>query len=74
MLTEVRLGEIRRKTLLKHFGSLKKLREASVDEIAMVPGFGLRTAGAVKEAVTAAATTRKTVSVNTATGEISDDG
>src|SRR5690606_26967756 len=32
------LGEIRRKSVLKHFGSLKKLRAASVDEIAMVPG------------------------------------
>ena len=34
------LGEVRRKTLLKHFGSLKKLREAEVDEIAQVPGIG----------------------------------
>ena len=67
------LGEVRRKTLLKHFGSLKKLRAASVDDIALVPGIGPRTATAIKEAVTAAAETRKTVSVNTATGEISDD-
>ena len=68
------LGEVRRKTLLKHFGSMKKLRDASVDDIALVPGIGPRTATAIKEAVTAAAATRKTVSVNTATGEISDDG
>ena len=34
------LGEVRRKTLLKHFGSLKKLREAEVDDIAQVPGIG----------------------------------
>ena len=68
------LGEVRRKTLLKYFGSLKKLREASVDDIAMVPGIGPRTAAAIKEAVTATPDTRKTVSVNTATGEISDDG
>ncbi len=68
------LGEVRRKTLLKYFGSLKKLREASVDDIAMVPGIGPRTAAAIKEAVTATTDTRKTVSVNTATGEISDDG
>ncbi len=67
------LGEVRRKTLLKHFGSLKKLRAASVDDIALVPGIGPRTATAIKEAVTVAAETRKTVSVNTATGEISDD-
>jgi excinuclease ABC subunit C len=68
------LGEVRRKTLLKYFGSLKKLRSASVEEIAMVPGIGPRTAAAIKEAVTASPDTRKTVSVNTATGEISDDG
>ncbi len=37
------LGEVRRKALLKHFGSLKKLRAASVEEIAQVPGIGART-------------------------------
>ena len=68
------LGEVRRKTLLRYFGSLKKLRAASVDDIALVPGIGPRTAAAIKEAVTAMPTTSKTVSVNTATGEISDDG
>jgi excinuclease ABC subunit C len=62
------LGEVRRKTLLKHFGSLKKLRAASVDEIAQVPGIGTRTATAIKDAV--AAGKGQTVSVNTATGEI----
>ena len=36
------LGEVRRKTLLKHFGSLKKLREAKVDDIAKVPGHRAR--------------------------------
>ena len=41
------LGEVRRKTLLRHFGSLKKLRPATVDEIAGLPGFGRRTAEAV---------------------------
>ena len=34
------LGEVRRRTLLKHFGSLKKLREAEVADIAQVPGIG----------------------------------
>jgi excinuclease ABC subunit C len=69
------LGEVRRKTLLKHFGSLKKLREASVEEIATVPGIGTRTATAIKEAVAATAANRKTgarISVNTATGEIEE--
>jgi len=66
------LGEVRRKTLLKHFGSLKKLREAEVAEIAQVPGIGPGTAAAIKDAV--AGSDRHTVSVtpsfNAATGEI----
>jgi len=65
------LGEVRRKTLLKHFGSLRKLRGATVEEIAQVPGIGERTAIAIKGAVDQPA--RKTVSVNTATGEITED-
>jgi excinuclease ABC subunit C len=68
------LGEVRRKTLIKHFGSLKKLRAATVEEIAEVPGIGPRTAEAIHDAVTAPrpGTTRETVSVNTATGEIEE--
>lgn len=70
------LGEVRRKTLLKHFGSLKKLREAEPDAIALVPGIGPRTAAAIKDAVAKADSTRKTAatqSVNTATGEILEE-
>jgi excinuclease ABC subunit C len=71
------LGEVRRKTLLKHFGSLKKLREADVDQIALVPGIGPRTASAIKDAVAQADATRKTApkepTINTATGEILED-
>ncbi len=70
------LGEVRRKTLLKHFGSLKKLREADADAIALVPGIGPRTASAIKDAVAKADATRKTVAqptVNTATGEIIEE-
>jgi excinuclease ABC subunit C len=71
------LGEVRRKTLLKHFGSLKKLREAELAEIALVPGIGPQTAAAIKDAVAAAAARGKTgamagSSVNTATGEIEE--
>jgi excinuclease ABC subunit C len=64
------LGEVRRKTLLKYFGSLRKLRAATVDEIAQVPGIGQRTAAAIKDAVEAGNV--QTVSVNTATGEIEE--
>ena len=64
------LGEVRRKTLVKHFGSLKKLREAEVDEIAQVPGIGPRTAHAIKDAVTRTTGHTGAETVNTATGEI----
>jgi excinuclease ABC subunit C len=45
------LGETRRKALLRHFGSLRKLRAAEVDEIVAVPGIGRRTAEAVLAAL-----------------------
>ena len=67
------LGEVRRKTLIKHFGSLKKLREAELDDLALVPGIGPRTAAAIKQAVTAdSKDSPARVSVNTATGEIEE--
>jgi excinuclease ABC subunit C len=34
------LGEVRRKALLRHFGSVKRLKEASVEQIREVPGIG----------------------------------
>ncbi|MEU2200284.1 excinuclease ABC subunit UvrC [Isoptericola sp. NPDC019482] len=45
------LGPARRKALLTTFGSVKKLRAASVDEIAQVRGMGRRTAEAVVAAL-----------------------
>ncbi|MCX2930268.1 excinuclease ABC subunit UvrC [Mycobacterium sp. CVI_P3] len=45
------LGEVRRKALVTHFGSLARLREASVEEITAVPGIGTATAAAVLEAL-----------------------
>ena len=41
------LGEVRRKALLTRFGSLKRLRAASVDDLAAVPGIGRGTAAAI---------------------------
>ncbi|GAB3680183.1 excinuclease ABC subunit UvrC [Actinocorallia lasiicapitis] len=38
------LGPARRTALLKHFGSVQRLKEATPEEIAEVPGIGLRTA------------------------------
>lgn len=46
------LGDTRRKALMKEFGSLKRLRAASVEELTRVPGIGRRTAEAVLSAVT----------------------
>jgi excinuclease ABC subunit C len=45
------LGEVRRKALLRRFGSLKKLGAASVEEILEVPGIGRRTAEAIVAAL-----------------------
>jgi excinuclease ABC subunit C len=64
------LGETRKKALLKHFGSVKRLRAATVEEICEVPGIGRRTAETVAAAL-AGRTTRP--AVNTATGEIIDN-
>jgi excinuclease ABC subunit C len=63
------LGETRRKALLRHFGSLKRLREAGVDEIAQVQGIGRRTAEAV---VAALGSEVPTPAVDPTTGEILD--
>lgn len=38
------IGPAKQKALLKHFGSVKRLREASAEEIAQIPGFGSKTA------------------------------
>jgi len=45
------LGEVRRKALLRHFGSLKRLAAANAEEIAEVPGVGRRTAEAILAAL-----------------------
>jgi excinuclease ABC subunit C len=52
------LGEIRRKALLRHFGSLRRIAAASVDEIAEVPGVGRRTAEAILAALDADGTNK----------------
>ena len=45
------LGPARRKALLKHFGSVRKLSAASVEEIAAVPGIGPRLAATISAAL-----------------------
>ena len=45
------LGPARRKALLKQFGSVRKLRAASIEEIAAVPGIGTRLAATISAAL-----------------------
>ncbi|MBC2644069.1 MULTISPECIES: excinuclease ABC subunit UvrC [unclassified Rhodococcus (in: high G+C Gram-positive bacteria)] len=45
------LGDTRRKALVTHFGSVAKLKQASVEEITAVPGIGTATAKAVLTAL-----------------------
>ena len=42
------IGPKRRKALLTHFGSLEELRQATLEEIASVPGVPLEVAEAIK--------------------------
>jgi excinuclease ABC subunit C len=64
------LGPSRRKALMAAFGSVKKIRAASVEDIESVPGFGRATAESV---VAALAADTPGPTVDTATGEIVED-
>ena len=63
------LGEVRRKTLLTQFSSLKKLRAASLDDLLALPGFGPSTAQAVLDALAQEVAGE---AINTATGEVTE--
>ncbi|MEU2877899.1 excinuclease ABC subunit UvrC [Streptomyces sp. NPDC007070] len=65
------LGETRKRALIKHFGSVKRLRSATIDQIREVPGIGLKTAETIAAALAQAAPAAP--AVNTATGEIMED-
>ena len=65
------LGEVRKKALIRRFGSLRKLRQASLEEVASVPGIGQATATAVVEALAAEDAPS---AVNVSTGEVLTDG
>lgn len=45
------LGEHRRKVLISHFGSVARLKNATVEELTSIPGIGAATAAAVLEAL-----------------------
>jgi excinuclease ABC subunit C len=65
------LGETRKKALLTRFGSLKRLRAASVEDIMAVPGVGRRTAEAVSAAL-GREDTQPGPAVDPITGEVLD--
>ncbi|MET8559642.1 excinuclease ABC subunit UvrC [Streptomyces flaveolus] len=65
------LGETRKQALIKHFGSVKKLRSATIEQIQEVPGVGRKTAATIAVALAQAAPAAP--AVNTATGEIIED-
>jgi excinuclease ABC subunit C len=68
------LGPARRAALLRHFGSVKRLRNASVDDLEAVDGVGPALARAVHAALAADTPSRVAggVVLDTATGEIMD--
>ncbi len=65
------LGQSRKAALLRHFGSLKRLREASVDDITGVPGIGAQTAALVHSALAAEPGKPEPVTTPINTGESS---
>ncbi|MPY10942.1 excinuclease ABC subunit UvrC [Arthrobacter bussei] len=67
------LGPAKRKSLLKHFGSVKKIRAASVDELLAVPGIGPALAETVRSSLAVEPDHAPAPAVNMATGEIIED-
>jgi excinuclease ABC subunit C len=67
------LGPAKRKSLLKHFGSVKKIRAASVDELLAVPGIGPALAETVRSSLAVEPDNAPAPAVNMATGEIIED-
>jgi len=61
------LGDVRRATIRGAYSSVKKLREATVDELAVLPGIGPQTAEAI---VATLARDAPPAALNSATGEI----
>jgi excinuclease ABC subunit C len=45
------VGPTRRRRLLRHFGSVQRLREASIEEMTQVPGISAALAGQIREAL-----------------------
>ena len=65
------LGDAKRKALLRHFGSVKKVRAASVEELQAVPGIGPALAGSLAAQLSQEGTPAP--AVNLMTGEVIDE-
>ncbi len=63
------LGDVRRKALMKYFGSVKKLRQATVEEIDDVPGIGPGLAAVIHRTVAESGGE----TINLTTGEVIDE-
>lgn len=66
------VGPAKKKALIKHFGSLKKLKAASVSELQEVPGIGPKQANALIKAFHNNPGQTSEPSINMTTGEIID--
>ncbi|MFW5474229.1 excinuclease ABC subunit UvrC [Knoellia sp. CPCC 206450] len=64
------LGEVKRKALLKQFGSVKRIRAASAEDLVEVPGIGRSLAEVIQRELTGAPAEP---TVNLMTGEIVDE-
>lgn len=64
------LGDVKRKALLKHFGSVKRVRAAGTEELLAVPGIGRSLAEVIQRELTGAPAEP---TVNLMTGEIVDE-
>ena len=64
------LGSVRRRSLIDHFGSVAKLRGASIEEIASLPGIGRKIAEHILESLSENASAFS--GVDAATGEVLD--
>ena len=62
------LGEVRRSSILDHFGSVAALRKASAEEIGNVPGIGPKIAAQILEFI--GQSVGSSLSIDAATGEI----
>lgn len=65
------LGDAKRKALLRHFGSVKKVRAASVEELQVVPGIGPALATSLAAQLSQKGTPAP--AVNLMTGEVIDE-